>query len=481
MNYANILLASGFVGKCTKLLKNNIGKRQKSMKIKKMLALVLALAMVLTMFTACGGDDKDDKKTDPVTIDDEKAQDGEVFMLNFKPEQDEAFKKAADAFTKETDIKVTVQTSAANQYENDLKTLMTSKDKAPTLFTINGPIGYESWKDYCADLSGVELSSMVTSDGYLVKSEGKVYGIANCVEGYGIIYNNGIIKEYCALDGAKIKDVSEITSFDVLKAVVEDMDAKKDQLGIEAVFASTTLEQGQDWRWSNHLNNVPLWVQIEKDGITGKMETNDFSANEAYKNIFDLYLGYDIKAERNKSVDDAMVQLATGRCVFAQNGTWAWGTISGTEGNVVKAEDCGFLPIYCGVNDDKAGVSAGTENFFAINAKASAEDQAATVKFITWLFTSETGMKIVEEDLQLLAPFNNFEVKESVNPLNNALAEANKAGKVTPWKFQIVPSQAFKDAFGSNLKAYAEGSLSWEDLVKAYSTDWETEMSLLGK
>lgn len=196
------------------------------MKIKKMLALVLALAMVLTMFTACGGDDKDDKKTDPVTIDDEKAQEGEVFMLNFKPEQDEAFQRAAEAFEKETEIKVTVQTSAANQYENDLKTLMTSKDKAPTLFTINGPIGYESWKDYCADLSDVELSSMVTSDSYLVKSEGKVYGIANCVEGYGIIYNNGIIKEYCALDGAKIKDVSEITSFDVLKAVVEDMDAK---------------------------------------------------------------------------------------------------------------------------------------------------------------------------------------------------------------------------------------------------------------
>lgn len=450
------------------------------MKIKRILALVLSLAMVMTMFTACG-DKKDEEKPAAVAQDDEKAKDGEVFMLNFKPEQGEAFQKAAEAFTKETGIKVTVQTSANNMYETDLKTLMADDEKAPSLFTINGPIGYEAWKAYCADLSDVELAKMVTSDGYLVKSEGKVYGIANCVEGYGIIYNNGIIKEYCAMDGAKIKDVSEITSFDVLKAVVEDMDAKKADLGIEAVFASTTLEASDNWRWSNHLNNVPIWVQTEKDGITGTMATNDFSGNEAYKNIFDLYLNYDIKAERDKTVDDAMVQLATGRCVFAQNGTWAWGTISGTEGNVVTAENCGFLPIFCGVNDDKAGISAGTENFFAINAKVSEENQAATVKFINWLFTSETGMKIVEDDLQLLAPFNNFEVKDGANPLNNALAAANKAGKVTPWKFQIVPSQNFKNLFGANLKAYAEGSLSWEDLVKAYQTDWETEMSLIGK
>lgn len=450
------------------------------MKIKRILALVLSLAMVMTMFAACGKKDEDEKPAE-VVQDDEKAKDGEVFMLNFKPEQGAAFEKAAKAFTDETGIKVKVQTSANNMYETDLKTLMADDENAPTLFTINGPIGYEAWKAYCADLSNVELAKMVTSDGYLVKSEGKVYGIANCVEGYGIIYNNGIIKQYCEMEGAKIKDVNEITSFETLKAVVEDMDAKKAELGIDAVFASTTLESSDNWRWSNHLNNVPIWVQTEKDGITGTMETNDFSGNEAYKNIFDLYLNYDIKAERDKTVDDAMVQLATGRCVFAQNGTWAWGTISGTEGNVVTAENCGFLPIYCGVNDDKAGVSAGTENFFAINAKASEEDQAATVKFINWLFTSETGMKIVEDDLQLLAPFNNFEVKESANPLNNALAAANKAGKVTPWKFQIVPSQNFKDLFGANLKAYAEGNLSWEDLVKAYQTDWETEMSLIGK
>ncbi len=451
------------------------------MKIKKMLALVLALAMVMTMFTACGGKDEEEDKPGKVEQGDEAAKDGSVYMLNFKPEQDEAFKKAAEAFEKETGIKVKVETAANNEYETTLKTRMTSKDDAPTLFTINGPVGYNAWKDYCAELTDVKLAGMVTDQGYLVKDGDKVYGIANCVEGYGIVYNNGIIKKYAEMDGAVIKSVDEITSFETLKKVVEDMDAKKAELEIEAVFASTTLESSDNWRWVTHLHNMPLWLQFDQDKTTGTVAENPFDFNEAYKNIFDLYTGYDIKAERDKSTDDAMIQLATGRCVFAQNGTWAWGTISGVEGNVVKAEDCGFLPMYTGVNDDKTGICAGTENFFAVNAKASSEDQAATVKFLEWLYTSDEGMKIVKDDLQFISPFNNWKAETSENPLINDLAEASAAGKVTPWKFHVIPSENFKQLFGSSLKAYAEGSMEWADVVSKYSEDWATEMSLLNK
>ncbi|MBQ3060962.1 MAG: carbohydrate ABC transporter substrate-binding protein [Lachnospiraceae bacterium] len=450
------------------------------MKIKRILALVLSLAMVMTMFAACGKKEEE-KPNDPVTQDKNLAQKGSVYMLNFKPEQDGAFKKAAEAFEKETGIKVKIETAASGEYETTLKTRMTSKDEAPTLFTINGPVGYNAWKEYCADLTEVDLAKMVTDQGFLVKDGDKVFGIANCVEGYGIIYNNGIIKEYCAMDGAKIKDVSEITSFETLKAVVEDMDAKKADLGIDAVFASTTLESSDNWRWVTHLNNMPLWLQFDKDGTTGTVDEFAFDFADAYKNIFDLYINYDIKAERDKTTDDAMVQLATGRCVFAQNGTWAWGTISGTEGNVVKAEDCGFLPIYTGSNDDKTGVCAGTENFFSVNAKSTKEDQAATIEFLKWLYTSEAGMDIVKNDLQFIAPFNNFKAEESVNPLINALAKATADGKVTPWKFHVIPSENFKQLFGANLKGYAEGSIEWSTVVEEYSADWATEMSLLNK
>ena len=37
------------------------------------------------------------------------------------------------------------------------------------------------------------------------------------------------------------------------------------------------------------------------------------------------------------------------------------------------------------------GLCTGTENFFCINKEASAEDQAASIAFVEWLFSSETG------------------------------------------------------------------------------------------
>ncbi len=75
--------------------------------------------------------------------------------------------------------------------------------------------------------------------------DGGVYGIPYAVEGYGIIYNEEIMDKYFALDGAKVSSIEEINNFEKLKEVTEDMTAKKDQLGIEGVFASTSFAPGE--------------------------------------------------------------------------------------------------------------------------------------------------------------------------------------------------------------------------------------------
>lgn len=51
--------------------------------------------------------------------------------------------------------------------------------------------GYESWKDYCLDLTDTDLYKNLTDQSLAVKGEdGKAYGIPYTVETYGIIYNN---------------------------------------------------------------------------------------------------------------------------------------------------------------------------------------------------------------------------------------------------------------------------------------------------
>ena len=52
-----------------------------------------------------------------------------------------------------------------------------------------------------------------------------------------------------------------------------------------------------------------------------------------------------------------------------------------------------MIPIYCGVaGEDKAGLCSGTENCLAVNCKVSEAAQQATLDFLNWCVTSETGL-----------------------------------------------------------------------------------------
>src|SRR5699024_846675 len=109
----------------------------------------------------------------------------------------------------------------------------------------------------------------------LTTEDGEVRGVPFAVEGFGIIYNDEIFDKYIATSGAKIKSTDEITSYQKLKEVAEDMQAKKDELGIEGAFASTSLTSGEDWRWQTHLANAPIWQEYQDKGVEDTNEIED--------------------------------------------------------------------------------------------------------------------------------------------------------------------------------------------------------------
>ena len=409
---------------------------------------------------------------------------GTVYYLNFKPEVAEVYQEIAVAYQKETGVRLRVVTAASGTYEQTLKSEMAKSD-APTLFQINGPLGYLNWKDYCADLSGTQMYQHLKDKSLAVTSDGKVYGIPYVVEGYGILYNDAILQKYFATDGAKASSVEQINSFSKLREVVEDMTAKKDLLGIDGVFACTSLKPGEDWRWQTHLANIPIsyeWIRGGIDLTSDATREISFSYHENFKNIFDLYLQnstVDSKLLGTKQVMDSMAEFALGKCAMVQNGNWAWNDIKGIEGNTVKEEDVHFLPIYTGMEGEETqGLCIGTENFFCINAKASEADQKLAADFIYWLFSSETGKKFVTEDLGFIAPFDTFSADEHPDdPLAGEVAAwMNKEGvQNIGWNFTLFPSQTFKDNFGGALLQYAQGNMSWDEVVTRTVNDWKTQ------
>jgi raffinose/stachyose/melibiose transport system substrate-binding protein len=439
-------------------------------KLKRLTALALSAIMSTAILTGCSSSD-DTSGDDSV---------GSVYYLNFKPESEEQWKQIAADYEAETGVKVKVVTAASGTYEQTLKSEIVKKD-APTLFQINGPVGYEAWKDYTADLKDTQLySSLLNQDMAITDGDG-VYGIPYVEEGYGIIYNNAIMEKYFALDGAKVTSIDEINNFTIFKEVTEDMQAKKEQLGIDGVFASTSLLPGEEWRWQTHLANLPIYYEYKDKDITNADEI-EFTYSDNFKNIFDLYINNSTCAPSllgSKTVSDSMAEFALGKAAMVQNGNWGWSQIAEVEGNTVKAEDVKFMPIYTGVEGEETqGLCIGTENFFAINSQASEADQLASIEFVEWLFTSETGKNHVTNELGFIAPFATFNDDETPqDPLAQEVLRylGNSDLYNVDWNFVSFPSQTFKDNFGAALLEYCNGNMKWEDVKNLVVEQWASE------
>ncbi len=443
---------------------------------KKFLSIFLCLTLLSLAFSlaACG------KKDD----------DAQVYFLNFKPESAKIYEKIAEEYYDETGIRVKVVTAAANTYEQTLKSEI-AKRNAPTIFQINGPVGYNTWKDYCLDLKDSKLYSFL-SDKSLAITEGEgVYGIPYVVEGYGIIYNKEITDKYFGLSSRQttVNSMDEVNSFTALKTVVEDMTKHKKELGIDGVFASTSMLSGEDWRWQTHLMNIPLYYEFmenkEYDNPTvAGLNTTDitFKYADNFKNVFDLYLDNSTTEKTllgSKSVADSMAEFALGKAAMVQNGTWAWEQIDEVDGNRVKEENVKFLPIFLGnEGEGNQGICVGTENYLAINKKASEEQQTASLDFLEWLFSSEKGKKYVSDELGFTTPFNTFSSEQLPDdPLAlETVRWINKENVQTiPWIFTSFPSENFKTQLGSMLLGYAQGDNTWEEVKQGAIKFWKSE------
>lgn len=445
---------------------------------KKLISALLCVAMVASMLVGCGDTTKEpatDNGTTEGTENTETAT-GKVYYLNFKPEQAEDWEALAAQYTDLTGVQVDVVTAASGTYESTLKSEMAKTDM-PTLFQVNGPVGLATWQDYCYDLSGSELYSYVKSDDFTLKDGDAVYGIAYVIETYGIIYNKAIMADYYTKDYAVVKDASEINNFETFKAVVESIQANKEDLGVEGAFTSAGMDSSSDWRFKTHLANLPIYYEYKADGISAT-DAIKGTYLDNYKAIWDLYINNATCAPTllsSKTGSDAEAEFATGEAVFFQNGTWEYGALS--EAGIAD-EDMGILPIFIGAEgEENQGVCTGSENYWCVNNKASEEDIQATLDFLAWVVTSDEGRDSLANTMGFLTPFSTFD--DGYTPNNALIVAADEyvaAGKSSvTWNFTTMPSETWKNGVGAALTEYAAGTGEWDAVVTAFVDGWATE------
>ena len=434
------------------------------MRMKKATAFGLAALMAATMIPAVPAMAKGDDS------------EGSVYYLNFKPEQADQWSDLAKKYTDETGVPVTVVTAASGTYESTLKSEM-AKDEAPTLFQVNGPVGLASWKDYCYDLKDSDVYKNVESDDFVLKDDsGAVDGIAYVIETYGIIYNKALLKKYCEMDGAVIKSADEINNFETLKKVADDIQAKKDDLGVDGAFTSAGFDSSSDWRFKTHLANLPIYFEYQDEGIN----TTDAIKGtylDNYRDMWDLYINNstcDPKDLAAKTGDDARNEFLNKKAVFYQNGTWEYTQL--IDGGLTD-DDMTMLPVYFGVGDEaNQGLCTGTENYWCVNKDADEADIQATLDFMDWCVTSDEGTKCMADDMGFNIPFK--KAQESKNLFIKEDKQMTEDGK-TPvaWNFSTMPSEEWKNGVGSALTAYAadQTDANWAKVVSAFVDGWATE------
>lgn len=433
---------------------------------KRWLALGLATVMTASMLAGCGskesGSDEGDKGGDGK---------GSVYYLNFKPEQDEQWQDLAKTYTEETGVDVTVVTAASGEYETTLMSEM-GKSSAPTLFQVNGPVGLANWKDYCYDLADSDVYGELTSDSYALEEDGTVYGIGYVIESYGIIVNKTLLEKA----GYTVEDIQ---SFDDLKKVAEDITSRSSELGF-AAFTSAGMDGSSDWRYKTHLANLPIYFEYEDEGIAST-DAIKGTYLDNYRAMWDLYINNSTCEPSElaaKTGDDSRNEFLAGEAVFFQNGSWEYANLTG-DGQFTD-DDLAMIPIYFGAGDEaNQGLCTGTENYWCVNSQASEDDIQATLDFMNWCVTSETGTKCMAEDMGFVIPFKS--AAESQNLFVKEDAEMTEAGK-TPvsWNFTTMPSEEWKNGVGQALTAYAadETDANWDAVVSAFVDGWATEYEL---
>ena len=221
--------------------------------VKSAVAVAAIAAMSLGTLAACGSSTSgDDSK-------------GKVYYLNFKPEAADQWAALAKEYTKEKGVEVKVQTAASGTYEQTLKSEI-AKTEAPTLFQVNGPVGYQNWKKYTADMSNTDVYKELTNQDVALKDGDKVVGVPYVMETYGLIYNKDILNKYFALDGAFYQNGTWAWT-DLQKAGM-----KAESVGMMPIYIGVKGEEKQGLATGSE----NYWCINDKASDADKKATEDF-------------------------------------------------------------------------------------------------------------------------------------------------------------------------------------------------------------
>lgn len=422
--------------------------------------LLASLLLTTGILAACGnGEGASTSNEDKVTVD----------IFQFKVEFKDQFEDVVALYEKENpDVNIDITTVGGGEdYGAALRSRFASGNE-PAIFNIGGPQDVADWKDNLTDLTDTDAAGAAldgTLDGVTVESE--VLGLPYNQEGYGFIYNTRLFEE------AGI-DPASITDFASLEEAVKTLDSKKDELGLDAVFA---LPGKEAWVTGLHLSNTFIAPEFDHNVLDAfDAPKVEFEYGDAFKKILDLQNDYSAQPTVSLDYSQQVEELfSLERVAIIQQGNWVYGSIAGIDQELADS-GVGLMPIPVD-GYDEGGLPVGVPMYWGVNSNQDDEVVEASKDFLNWLYTSDAGKKAVLEDFKFIPAYEGYDTTKITDPMSKAIYEAAESGNTIGWVFMGYPTGWGEDVLGANIQKYLSDEADWEEVVDSAKEAWETERS----
>ena len=403
--------------------------------MKKILVLVLALVMALSAVSALA----------------------DITIVQNKVEIDAALQEYAAAYSAETGKNVKVITAGGSSDYNTALKAESASGKEPDIFVIEGPTGYDLYKDKIADMTGAEWTQY-TAAAYM--DGDKVVGFPVAVEGYGMAYNKDI------LDKAGI-DPATLTNVDAYTAAFEKLDSMKEELGLDAVVSMVAgTAPGMTWVTGLHNFNVYLTVGLDRNDtsiidqvLQGQVDEERFHAYCEYVALIFKYS--DPEMLLNGTQDMQLAAFANGKTAFYHQGNWM-------DPNIV-ALNVDFPMAYAPhafLHEDTDGILVNAPSWYVVNQNAGNAEEA--IAFLNALATTEAGHDYMVNKAGMVPAFTNVELQPT-GPLSKSVMAWNAAGKTYSWQQYKLPDGFGMGTLGAIYELLASGAVdepTFEQMMK---------------
>ena len=420
--------------------------------MKKALAMMLSLVMVLALVACGGGNSSSDGSSNSGSV-----SGATLTIFNSKMEIQSQMEEMAAKYSQEKGVPVEVYYSS-DTVAAHMATKYASNDPY-ALAMVDAKDVYSLGAEHAVDLSGEKWVGDTTQ---AISVDGKVLGFPVCVEARGLLYNGDAIKAATGKDF----DPSTIKTTADLQALINEIAAGGMELPVGL--------QKEDWSLGAHYFAEIYELHDDPDAFIagikdGSIKLADDEVFNAMMDTFDLLKEYNYAKEAPTSAEREVTEmmLAEGNLCFKFGGNWDWSNMVDTD----YTENLGMMPVPSALDGYNTKLVGGGSKYFYIDNGVSEELQQAAKDFLNWLVYEADGQDFLVNQCSLVPAFSNITLSVS-DPLGASVKSYADKGDLVG-NYNYLPDDHYAKV-GASFQKYLAGQTDRAGFAQEVTEYWAT-------